>query len=94
MSRGKVKNISNRKQGNMATPECNIFTIGSPDYAITLEKQDSNLKSLLLMMIEDIKENINNSLQEIQENTVNSWKPLKSKDKIPLKNYRKTLLNR
>jgi hypothetical protein len=31
------------------------------------KKQDSDLKSLLMMMIEGIKKNINNSLKEIQE---------------------------
>jgi chromosome segregation ATPase len=35
----------------------------------TPEKQDSDLKSYLMMMIEDFKKDINNSLEEIQENT-------------------------
>jgi hypothetical protein len=46
----------------------------------------------MMMMIEDFKKDINNSLKELQENT--DLKPLKSKYKNPLKNYRKTQSNR
>jgi hypothetical protein len=35
----------------------------------TLEKQDSDLKSHPMMMIEDFKKDINNSLKETHENT-------------------------
>jgi hypothetical protein len=42
------------------------------------------LKSLLIMMVEDYKKDINNSLKEIQKN----------KGKNPLNNYRKTHPNR
>ena len=38
-------------------------------YAFTSERQDSDLKSHLLIMIEDFKKDMNNSLKEIQENT-------------------------
>jgi hypothetical protein len=65
----KCKNISNRNQDYLASSEPNSPTIASPVYTITLEKQDLNLKSLLMMMIEDFKKDINNSLKEIQENT-------------------------
>jgi hypothetical protein len=57
--------MSNRNRGYLASSEPNSPTIASPGYTITLEKQD--LKSLLMMMIEDIKKDINNSLKEIQE---------------------------
>ena len=53
----------------MASSELNSSTIASPGYTITLEKQDMDLKSLLMMMMEDYKRDINNSLKEIQENT-------------------------
>jgi hypothetical protein len=49
----------------LASSEPNSPTIASPGYPNTLEKQDSNLKSLLIIMIEDITEDINNSLKEI-----------------------------
>jgi hypothetical protein len=66
---GKHKNISNRNQGYLASSEPNSPTIASPGYTITPEKQDSDLKSLLIMVIEDFKKDISNSLKEIQENT-------------------------
>jgi hypothetical protein len=72
MVRGKHKNRSNRKQGYMASSESNSPTIASPGYTITPEKQDMDLKSLLMMMMEDYKKDINSSLKEIQENTGNS----------------------
>ena len=53
-----------------------------------------DLKSLLMMMMEDFKKEINNSLKEIQENTGKQLEPLKRKHNNPLKSYRKTLPNR
>ena len=90
MVRAKHKNIRNRNQGYLALLEPRSLTIASPGYTITLEKQDSNLKSLLMMMIEDIKKDINNS----RRTQVNRQKPLKRKYKNPLKNYKKTQPNR
>jgi hypothetical protein len=40
----------------------------SPEYPNTPEKQDSDLKSHLMVMLENFKKDINNSLKEIQEN--------------------------
>ena len=62
MAGGKLKNRSNRNQGYLASSEPNSPTITSPGYTITPEKQDMDLKSLLMMMMEDFK-------KEIQENT-------------------------
>ena len=53
----------------MASSEPNSPTIVNPGYTITPEKQDMDLKSLIMMMIKDFKNEINNSLKEIQENT-------------------------
>jgi hypothetical protein len=44
MVRGEHKNISNRKQGCLASSEPNSPTIASPGYTITSEKQDADLK--------------------------------------------------
>jgi hypothetical protein len=60
MAGGKHKNISNRYQDYLASSEPNSPTI-------TPEKQDSDLKSLLTMVIQDFKKDINNSLKEIQK---------------------------
>ena len=62
MAGGKHKNRSNRNQGYLASSEPNSPTIASPGYTNTPEKQDMDLKSLLMMMMEDFK-------KEIQENT-------------------------
>jgi hypothetical protein len=45
----------------LVSSEPNSPTIASPGYTISPEKQDMNLKSLLMMMMEDFK-------KEIQEN--------------------------
>ena len=55
-------NRSNRNQGYLASSEPNSPIIASPGYTITPEKQDMDLKSLLMMMMVNFK-------KEIQENT-------------------------
>jgi hypothetical protein len=62
---GKPKNISSRNQGYLASSGPNSSTIASPGYTIIQEKQDSHLKSLLMMMIKDFK-------KEYREKKVNS----------------------
>ena len=59
MAGGKHKN---KNQGYLASSEPNSPTIASPGYTITPENQDMDLKSLLMMMMEDFK-------KEIQEDT-------------------------
>jgi hypothetical protein len=81
MARGKGKNISNRNQGYLASsepsPPIRVGT-GNPK---TSENQDSVLESHLMMMIEDFKKDINNSLKEIQQNTGKKVEALKGKTK-------------
>ena len=67
MARGKGKNISNRNQDYLASSEPISPTRVSPGYSNTPEKQDFDLKLHLMMMIEDFKKEINNSLKEIQK---------------------------
>ena len=85
MARGKHKNTSNRNQFDLAISEPSSPTIASPGYPNTPEKQDSDLNSLLTMIIEDIKKDINNSLKEIQENTAKLVKALKEETQKSLK---------
>ena len=66
MARGKCKNISNRNQGYLASSEPSSFITASPRYLKILEKQDSDLKSHLMVMIQDFKKVINNTQWEIQ----------------------------
>jgi hypothetical protein len=49
----------------------------SPGYPNTPEKQGTDLKSYLMMVVEDFKKGINNSLKEIQENTAKQVEVLK-----------------
>jgi hypothetical protein len=65
MAGGRCKKRSNRNQGYLALSEPNSPTIASPGYTITPEKQDKDLKSLLMMMMEDYKKKINNFLKQI-----------------------------
>jgi hypothetical protein len=73
----KHKNRSNRNQGYLASSEPNSPTIAGPGYIITPEKQDMDIKSLLMKMMEDYKKDINNSLKEIEENTGKQVEALK-----------------
>jgi uncharacterized protein (DUF305 family) len=73
---GKGKNISNRSQSYLASSEPNSPAIASPRYTIPPKKQDMDLKSLIMMMMEDYKKEINNSLKEIQKDTCNKVKEL------------------
>ena len=75
--RGKGKNISNRNQGYLALSEPSSPTTASSGYPNTPEKQDSDITSYLMMLVEDFKKGINNSLKEIQENTAKQVEVLK-----------------
>jgi hypothetical protein len=72
--RGQCKNIINNIQGNIPPPELSYLTTAIPEYSNTVETQKS-LKNKFIMLIELHKEDINNFLKEIQENT-NNWKKL------------------
>jgi hypothetical protein len=76
MAKGKHKTISNRNQNTWASPESSSFTTASPEYTKTPENQKSALKSYLMKIIDSFKEDVNNSLKEIQENTSKQVKEL------------------
>jgi hypothetical protein len=76
MVKGKHKNLTNRNQDNSASSEPSTSTTMSPRYPNIPEKQVSDLKSYLMMLVEDFKD-INNSLKEIQENTAKQVEGLK-----------------
>ena len=77
MAKGKHKNLTNRNQEHWASSEPSTPTITSPGYPNTPEKQDMDLKSYLMMVVEDLKKGINTSLKEIQENTAKQVEALK-----------------
>jgi hypothetical protein len=74
MARGKSKKISNRNQGYLASSEPSSPTTVSLGYPNTPEKQDSDLKSHLMMMIEDFKKNIKTPLKKYRRTQVEALK--------------------
>jgi hypothetical protein len=61
MVSGKDKNISNKNQGYLTSSKSSSPITASPAYPNTPEKQDSGLKSYLMIIIKDFKKDINNS---------------------------------
>jgi septal ring factor EnvC (AmiA/AmiB activator) len=79
MAKCRLKNLTNRNQDHSASSESSTPTSASPGYPNTPEKLDPDLKAYLMMMVEDIKKNFNNSLKEIQENNAKELQVLKEK---------------
>jgi hypothetical protein len=67
MMKGKRKNLTNRNQEHWTSSEPRTPTTASPAYPNAHEKEDMDLKSNLMMVVEDFKKGINTSLKEIQE---------------------------
>jgi hypothetical protein len=67
--KGKCKNLTNRNQDHSPLSEPSTSTSARPGCPNTPEKLDPDLKAYLMMMVEDIKKDFNNSLKEIQKNT-------------------------
>ena len=78
---GKRKNTSNINEGYLALSESSSHTRVNTVYPNTTEKQNSELKLHLMMMTEYFKKDINNSLQEIQDNTSKQVEDQKKKHK-------------
>lgn len=53
----------------MSLSECSSLATSIAIYPITSKVQDCDLKSYMIKMTEAFKDNISNSLEEIQENT-------------------------
>ena len=85
MVKGKPKNLTNRNKDYLASSEPSTPTTASPGYPNTPEKQVSYLKSYLLILVEDFKKGINNSLKEIQENTAKQVEALNEEAQKSLK---------
>jgi chromosome segregation ATPase len=79
MARCKHKNLTNRNQDHSPSSEPSTPMSASPGYHNTPENLDPDLKAYLMMMVEDIKKDFNNSLKEIKENTAKEVQVLKEK---------------
>ena len=69
MAKGRCKNLTSRNQDHSPSSELSTPTSPRPGHLNSPEKLDLDLKPYLMMMVEDIKKDLNNSLKEIQENT-------------------------
>ena len=78
MAKGKCKNLTNRNQDHSPLSERSNPSSPSPGHPNTPEKLDPDLKAYLMIMVEDIKKDFNNSLKEIQ-NTAKELQVLKGK---------------
>jgi gas vesicle protein len=85
MANDKRKNPTNRNQEHSPSSERSTPTPSSPGHPNTPEKLAPDLKTYLMMMVEDIKKDINNSLKEIQENTDKQVEDLKEEIQKSLK---------
>ena len=100
MVKGKRKNLTNRHQDHSPSSKPSTPPLPSPGHPNTPEKLDLDLKPYLMMVVEDIKKDLNNSLKEIQENTAKELQVLKEKQENTtkqvevLKKNRKTHPNR
>jgi hypothetical protein len=77
MAKGKCKILTNRNQDHSASSEPSMPTTESPGYPNTPKKQDSDIKSYLMLVVEDFKKDINNPLKERQENSAKQVEVLK-----------------
>ena len=71
MAKGKRKNLTNRNKDHRASSEPSMPTTASPGYPNTPEKQDSDLKSYLMMVVEDFRKGLNNSLKKYRRTLLN-----------------------
>ena len=93
MAKGKCKIITNRNQRNIALSEPSSHTTANPTYPKTLEKQELDLKSHLMMLIEDFKKDINNSFKEIRENMAQQVEALKEETQRSLNELQENTTN-
>jgi hypothetical protein len=73
--KGKHKNLTNRNQDHSSSTECSTTPSPSPGHPNTPEKLDPDLKAYILMMVEDIKKDFNNS-KKYRRTLLKSYKSL------------------
>jgi hypothetical protein len=71
MVKGKHKNLTNRNQDHSPSSERSTPTPPSPGHLNTPEMTVPELKAYLMMMVEDIKKDFNNSIKEISRTLLN-----------------------
>jgi hypothetical protein len=81
MVKSKDKYLTNRNQDHSPSSECSTPTSASPGHPNTTENLDPDLKAYLMMMVEDIKKDFNNSLKKYRRTLLKSFKSLKKNRK-------------
>jgi hypothetical protein len=81
MAKGKSKNLTNRNQDHSPSSQPSTPTLDSLGHRKKSETLNLYLNAYLMMVVEDIKKDFNNSLKEIQENTAKELQVLKEKHK-------------
>ena len=81
MPKGKLKNPTNRNKDHSPSSEPRTPTSPSPGHPNTPEKVDLDLKAFLMMMVEDIKKEFNNSPKEYRRTLLKTYKSLKKNRK-------------
>jgi len=71
MARGKHRNLSNRHQDYLASSEPSSPTKENTGYTNTPEKQDLDLKSHCVIMMEDFMKDIKTPLKKCRKTQVN-----------------------
>jgi hypothetical protein len=74
MAKSKHKNLTNRNQDTSPSSECSTPTSPSPGHRNIPEKLGPDLKAYLMMMVEDIKKDFNNSLKKYRRTLLKSYK--------------------
>jgi hypothetical protein len=80
MEKGKRKNLTNRNQDHSPCSELSTPTLPSPEHPNKSEKLYPDLKAYLMMMVEDIKWDFNNS-KKYRRTLLKSYKSLKKNRK-------------
>ena len=81
MAKGKRKNPTNRNQDHSPSSERSTPTPPSPGNPNTTENLDPDLKTFLMMMIEDIKKDFISHLKNYRRALLKSYRPLKKSRK-------------
>ena len=81
MAKGKRKNLTNRNQDHSPSSEPSTLTSASPGYPNTPEKQDSDLKSYLMMLVEDIRRDLITHLKKYRRTLLKMNKSLEKNRK-------------
>jgi chromosome segregation ATPase len=79
MAKGKYKNFTNRNQDHSSSSKPSTPTSAILRYPNTPENLELDVKSYLMMMVEDIKKDFKKPPQEIQENTAKEVQIFKEK---------------